>query len=88
MSETGNNSNNGPGAGTGCPVQQRGLDRHHTTARKKWSKEVNILVLECHYRSNPIDENGVPLKGYRQRMHMEWLERGPFGDVTEQRIYD
>ena len=43
---------------------------------------------ECYYRSNPIDENGVPLKGYRQRMYREWLERRTFGDATEQRICD
>ena len=58
--------------------------RHHVTARK----EVNIVVMECYYRSNPIDENGVPLKGYRQRMYRRWLEQGPFGDGTEQRICD
>ena len=40
------------------------------------------------YRRNPIDENGAPLKGYSQRMHREWLERGSFGDATEQRIFD
>ena len=44
--------------------------------------------MECYYRWNPIDKNGVPLKGYRQRMNREWLERGPFGDATEQRICD
>ena len=44
------------------------------------------MVMECYYRSNPINENGVPLKGYRQRTYREWLERGPFGDATEQRI--
>ena len=44
--------------------------------------------MECYYRSNPIDENGVPLKGYRQKMYTEWLEREPFGDATEQRICD
>ena len=48
------------------PVQQRGSGRHHTTARKKWSKEVHIVVMECRYRLNPIVENGVPLEGYRQ----------------------
>ena len=32
------------------------------------------MVMECSYRLNPIDENGVPLKGYRQRMYREWLE--------------
>ena len=46
------------------------------------------MVMECYYRSNPIDENGVPLKGYRQKMYKEWLEREPFGDATEQRICD
>ena len=44
--------------------------------------------MECYYKSNPIDKNGVPLKGYRQRMNRERLERGPFGDATEQRICD
>ena len=44
--------------------------------------------MECYYRSNSIDENGVSLKAYRQRMYKEWLEQGTFGDVTEQRIYD
>ena len=44
--------------------------------------------MECYYRSNHIDENGVPLKGYRQKMYREWLERGTFGDATEQKICD
>ena len=51
-------------------------------------KEVNMVVMECYYRSNRIDENGVPLDGYRQRMYREWLERGPFGDAKEQRTRD
>ena len=44
--------------------------------------------MECYYRSNPIDENAVPLKGYRQKMYREKLERGPLGDTAEQRICD
>ena len=44
--------------------------------------------MECYYRWNPIDKNGVPLEVCRQRMNREWLERGPFGDATEQRICD
>ena len=66
-----NNPNTSPGAGTLCechrsfgrctPVQQRRPSRHHVTARKNWSKEVNIVVMECYCISNPIDENGVPL---------------------------
>ena len=83
MPKTRNNSNTGPEAGTLCegprspgrcsPAQQRGTG-HHVTARKKWSKEANIVVMECHYRLNPIDEIYVPLKGYRHRMYREWLE--------------
>ena len=71
MSEIRNNPNANPGAGTLCegprspsrcsPVQQRGPGRHYATARKKWSKEVNIVVIECYYRSNPISESSVPL---------------------------
>ena len=44
--------------------------------------------MECYYISNPIDENGVPIEEYRQRMYREWLERGPFRDATEQTICD
>ena len=46
------------------------------------------MVMECYYRANPIDENGVLLKRYRQRMYRECLERGPFGDAAGQRICD
>ena len=46
------------------------------------------MVMECYYRSNPIDENAVPLKGYRQKMYREKLERGSLGDTAEQRICD
>ena len=89
-----NNGVNGTGAqcegaspGRCSPVQQRGPGRHPATARKKWSKEVNIVVMECYFRSKPLDENGVPIKGYRQRMYKEWKERG-FFDVSEQRVCD
>ena len=41
-----------------------------------------------YYRFKPIDENGDPLEGYRQRMCREWLNQGPFGDAVEQRICD
>ena len=54
-----------------CPtVQQGGLGRHQDTAstriRHKWSKEVNVIIMECYYRSNPVNENGVPIRGYRK----------------------
>jgi len=77
----------GVSPGRCSPVQQRGPGRYPATARKKWSKEVNIVVMECYFRSKPLDENGVPIKGYRQRMYKEWQERG-FFDVSEQRVCD
>ena len=46
------------------------------------------MLMECYYKSNSIDESGVPFKGYSQRMYKERLEPRPFGDVTEQRICD
>lgn len=75
-------------SGRGSVCEQADLGRHPIPVRrKKWTKEVNIVVMECYYRSKPVDDNGIPIKGYRQRMHKEWRERGPF-DVTEQRICD
>ena len=49
-------------------VQQRQPSRHQVTARTKWNKEVNKVVMECFYRSKPFDEEGKPVRGYRQRI--------------------
>ena len=65
-----------------CPiVTQRGPGRHHTTARMKWTKEVNKLVIKCFYKSNQSQ------RGYRKRMIKIWKEIGVF-DTTEQRLAD
>ena len=48
---------------------------------------MNMVVMECYFRSNPVDENGIPLRGYRQRLLREWNERGLF-PTTEQRLCD
>ena len=53
----------------------------------KWNKEVNKVVMECFYRSKPFDEEGKPVRGYRQRMFREWRDRGLF-ESTEQRVCD
>ena len=53
----------------------------------KWNKEVNKAVMECFYRSKPFDEEGKPVRGYRQRMFREWRDRGLF-ESTEQRVCD
>ena len=57
------------------------------TARVKWSKEVNKVVIECYLRSRPVNENGVPIRGYRQGMFRVWQEIGLF-EATEQRTCD
>ena len=53
-----------------CPtVGQGGPSRHPATSRMKWSRDMNIAVMECYYLSQPVDESGRPVRGYRQRMH-------------------
>ena len=73
------------GASSGrCPVgEQRRPGRHPTTARMMWSKDVNKVVMECYLKSKPVNENGVPIRGYRQRMFRVWQEIGLF-ESTEQ----
>ena len=68
-------------------VQQQEPGRHQVTARMKWNKKVNKVVMECFYRSKPFDEEGKPVRGYRQRMFREWRDRGLF-ESTEQRVCD
>lgn len=60
--------------------QQQGPDHHPVTTRTKWSKQVIDLVMECYYR-------GVPVRGYRKKLHQEWRKRGLF-ECIEQKIYD
>ena len=43
--------------------------------------------MECFYRSRPFDEEGMPIRGYRQRMFREWKDKGTF-ESTEQRVCD
>ena len=56
-----------------CSVeQQHRPGRNRATAvitRMKWTKEVNVAVMECFYLSKPFTEEGKPIRGYRQRMH-------------------
>ena len=68
-------SNCGEGLSPGrWPIEQQGgLGRHRTTAnkgrRRKWSQEVNRIVMECYYSSDP------EVVGHRKRMHMIWKKR-------------
>lgn len=80
-------SREGSSSGRCSSGEQRGPGRYPTTARMRWNKEVNKVVMECFYRSNPFDEEGRPIRGYRQRMFREWRVRGMFHS-TEQRVCD
>ena len=70
-------SHSAEGASSGrCPMgEQRGPGRHHATARIGWTKDMNIAVMECYFLSNPVDEDGKPIRGHRRRMHSIWNER-------------
>ncbi|CAB4036691.1 Hypothetical predicted protein [Paramuricea clavata] len=73
-----------------CPVDQQHRPSRHATAeaiRLVWTKEINVLIMECFYLGKPFSENGKPQRGYRQRMHRIWNERGVF-PAKEQRICD
>ena len=80
-------SSEGSSSGRCSPGEQRGPGRYPTTARMRWNKEVNKVVMECFYRSNTFNEEGRSIRGYRQRMFREWRARCMF-DSTEQRICD
>ena len=68
-------------------VQQREPGRHQVTVRMKWNKEVSKVVMECFFRSKPFDEEGKPIREYRQRMFREWSDRMLF-ESTEQHVCD
>ena len=65
--------------------QQGGPGRHRTTAkkgrRKKWSQDVNGIVIECYYSSEPR------VTGYTDRIYTVWKESRMFY-VKEQRMLD
>ena len=52
-----------------------------------WNKDVNKVIIECYLKSKPVNENGVPIRGFRQGMFRVWQEIGLFKS-TEQRICD
>ena len=60
--------NEGASPGRDNVGQEALPDRHHTTACKKWRKQANIVIMECYYRSKPLNENGIPIGGHRKRM--------------------
>ena len=61
--------------------QQQGPGRNPDTARLRWTKEVNKLVMKCYIQSDPSK------RGYRKRMLAIWAEIGVF-ETSEQRLAD
>ena len=62
-----------------CPVaEQRRPCRHPATATMMCSKDVKKVVMECYLKSKPVNEDGVSIRGYRQRMFRVWQEIGLF----------
>ena len=47
--------------------------------RRRWTKEVNKLMMRCFYQSDPTR------RGYQKRMIAVWREIGTF-EITEQRL--
>ena len=78
---TGYSNGEGVTFGSGSGGQQPDLGRHQVTARLKWCKEVNKVVMRCFYSSEPTK------RGYRKRMLNVWKETGVF-ELTEQRLAD
>ena len=71
-----------------CPVREQCRHGcHPATTRMMWSKDVNKIVIECYLEGKPVNENGVPTRGFMQRMFRVWQEIGLFKS-TEQRICD
>ena len=63
------------------------LGHHPATARVKWNKEVNKVVLECFYRSKMFVEEGKHIRRFKKRMFREWREKGLFKS-SERRVCD
>ena len=86
-----NNGVNGTGTPCECPspsrcspAQQWGPGCHPVTARVKWNKELNKIVMECFHRSKSFDEEAEPIREYRKRMFREWRERVMFESAEQQ----
>ena len=46
---------------------------------------MNKVVFRCYLKSDPVSENGAPIRGYGKHMFKIWQEIGPFESI-EQRV--
>ncbi|XP_011410066.1 PREDICTED: uncharacterized protein LOC105316682 [Amphimedon queenslandica] len=56
--------------------------------RTRWTKAMNVAAMECYDLSNPVDNNGRSVRGYRKRMYESWKVRGGDLGISEQRLCD
>ena len=63
VNDAGSHGAEGPLSVSNPIGEQRGLCCHPATARTGWTKEMNIAVMEAYFLSNPVDENGKPIRG-------------------------
>ena len=62
-----NNNNNNNNNNNRCsPAQLQGPRCHRATARVKWNKEVNKVVMESFYRNKSFDDEGKPIMGIQK----------------------
>ena len=60
--------------------------RKETTKRIKWSKEMNENVIKTYYHSNQCRDD--PLPGWRTKFYLEFSNRYPHLQITEQNLID
>ena len=65
-------------------AQQQGPGSQPATARMKWNKEVNKVVMECFYTIRPFDEVGIKKIEYRKKIEPRW-KRKIEGDIKRLR---
>ena len=71
----------GPSPGRDAGGEQPAPGRHPVTARRKYDKLTNKVIMECYLRSDPMR------RGFRKRMLGIWQEKGIF-EISEQRLAD
>ena len=74
-------SQEGASPGTDPHAEQARPGRKQATARMKWTKEVNKLVMKCYIKSNPR------VRGYIKRMMALWNDIGVY-KINQQRLAD
>ena len=71
-----------------CPVADQCKSvSQQVTAKGEWTKDLNVSLTACYFLSDPIDERGRPIRGYRQRIH-EILKEASLFEISEQNLCD